>query len=247
MFVTFWHIFSELLIWKRFCNWKVSSLAKHVGARSGYNSLRLVITADQALSVADISPGISVKMNKEMLKVERGRRKRELLKTTPWLMLNGGLSGVPSISCFKESNQVSPELKVSTGVSNPLSLPLGFLRMNPFTINGDHKFTWEKKPCTCNVLLKKSGNFPWLTEIREKHCTAATKTQIGLLRCWYLGLEIDSDYWEQHSYAHMSSKSSANCCCWGKLLLKRSRHNQPFQLYWSEPCISWWQVTHLKL
>lgn len=31
--------------------------------------LAIVITADQALSVADISPGISVKMNKEMFKV----------------------------------------------------------------------------------------------------------------------------------------------------------------------------------
>ena len=39
-----------------------------------------VITADQALSVADISPGISEKMIREMLKGSERRTERVLLK-----------------------------------------------------------------------------------------------------------------------------------------------------------------------
>lgn len=69
-------------------------------------------------------------------------------------MLNGGLSGVPSISCFKESTQVSPELKESSRVSAPLSLCHVFSpKMNPFTINGEQKFTRKKKKqhMTCAV------------------------------------------------------------------------------------------------
>ena len=42
--------------------------------------LPCVITADQALSVADISPGISAKMSKEMFKESEKRAERALLK-----------------------------------------------------------------------------------------------------------------------------------------------------------------------
>lgn len=41
-----------------------------------------VITADQALSVADISPGISEKMIEEMFKGSKKRAERALLKNT---------------------------------------------------------------------------------------------------------------------------------------------------------------------
>lgn len=41
-----------------------------------------VITADQTLSVADISPGISVKMSKEMFMKSKKRAERALLKNT---------------------------------------------------------------------------------------------------------------------------------------------------------------------
>lgn len=70
------------------------------------------------------------------------------------------------------------------------------------------------------MLLKKSTNFPWLTEIREKYCTTVTKTQIRLLWYWYLG---------------QSSENSANCYCWGKLLLKTSKHKEtvPLLLIWT--------------
>lgn len=44
--------------------------------------LPCVITADQALSLADISPGISEKMIKEMFKGSEKRVERALLKNT---------------------------------------------------------------------------------------------------------------------------------------------------------------------
>ena len=44
--------------------------------------LPCVITADQALSVADISSGISVKMSKEMFKGSERGAERALLKNT---------------------------------------------------------------------------------------------------------------------------------------------------------------------
>lgn len=60
-----------------------------------------VITEDQALSVADISPGISAKMSKEMFKGSNRKAERALLKKRR-LMLNEGLSGVRQISRFKK-------------------------------------------------------------------------------------------------------------------------------------------------
>lgn len=50
--------------------------------------------------MADISPGISAKMRKEMFKESERRAERALLKI---MLLNEGLSGVRQISSFKRN------------------------------------------------------------------------------------------------------------------------------------------------
>lgn len=80
--------------------------------------LATVITADQALSVADISPGISVKMNKGMFKVEKGKKKegtlknntvtnveRRIIRCTFNIMLQRKLLGKPSIKSKRWSQR----------------------------------------------------------------------------------------------------------------------------------------------
>lgn len=150
--------------------------------------LPIVITADQALSVADISPGISEKMNKGMFGWRR--RERELLKTTQWLMLKGGLSGVPSISCFKESTQVSPELKVSSGVSTPLSLCHGSSQKESFHNKWRSQVHLKKAlymQCAVEKLLNIFPGCQKLKYIKEK--TLALLPPKHRLGCWKLGLE----------------------------------------------------------
>lgn len=161
-----------------------------MGARSRYNSLTLCNYCGSGFISGRHQPwDLSENEQRNVQSIGWRRRARELLKTTQWLMLNGGLSGVPSISCFKESTQVSPELKESSGVSAPLSLCHGFFSRNESFHNKwraeVHPKKNKKRSAHEMCFWKSLEYFPLLTEIKiqKKRCTSATKTQIGLLWC----------------------------------------------------------------
>lgn len=158
-----------------------------MGARSRYNSLTLCNYCGSGFISGRHQPwDLSENEQRNVQSIGWRRRARELLKTTQWLMLNGGLSGVPSISCFKESTQVSPELKESSGVSAPLSLCHGFFSRNESFHDKWRAEVHQKKRSAHEMCFWKSLEyFPLLTEIKiqKKPCTSATKTQIGLLWC----------------------------------------------------------------